>query len=131
MVCVCRKGGRMVAYPTMARFSLFVVLYSIKSRIFTCPLSTFSSLRQLFAVDAICFRVVRLSVCVYVCAPCVHMCMRPCMHCCRHSPTGFLSTSGLSFHACVFLIILTSLTDGNMCSIVYCLLKQLVLVKPA
>jgi len=54
----------MVAYPTMARFSLFVVLYSIKSRIFTCPLSTFSSLQQLFAVDAVCFRVVSLSVCV-------------------------------------------------------------------
>jgi len=118
----------MVAYPTMARFLLFVVLYSIKSRIFTRSLSTFSSLRQLFAVDAVCFRVVRLCVCV---CTCVHMCMRPCMHCCRHSPTGFLSTSGLSFHACVFLIILTSLTDGNMCSIVYCLLKQLVLVIPA
>ena len=69
----------MVAYPTMARFSLFVVLYSIKSRIFTCPLSTFSSLQQLFAVDAVCFRVVSLSVCVYVCAPCICACVHACI----------------------------------------------------
>ena len=70
----------MVAYPTMARFSLFVVLYSIKSCIFTRPLSTFSSLRQLFAVDAVCFRVVRLCVCV--CTSVLRVCICACVHAC-------------------------------------------------